>query len=95
MSFGVIVYACQVNYLARGHTEDNGDGTHVVGRLLASLSSALSRWLLLLRFVLSCGLRVRNAHATKKRPRNDAAAEANDAFCRVPFSLWLYFGFIA
>lgn len=35
MSFGVIVYACQVSYLARGHVGGNGGGTHVVGRLPA------------------------------------------------------------
>lgn len=76
MSFGVIVYACQVSYLAHGHTGGNGDGTHVVGRLPADfcpllLPTILLRWFFLVRSALLRDLRARNAHATKKVLRSD------------------------
>lgn len=78
MSFGVIVYACQVSYLARGHT----GGVTVTAPTWSAdcprdfcpllLPTILLRWLFLLRSALLRDLRARNAHATKKRLRSDA-----------------------
>lgn len=80
MSFGVIVYACQVSYLARGHAGDNGDSTHVVGRLPAGFSLSFTPSYLFdgfFFFVLHS--HTVYAHATKKRLRSNAATKGNKA----------------